>query len=154
NPASASQPIPTPAPPPPPTSQWPARGKLAICSGTPAVGYVRFVQRDDHHAGLFRTQNAQAAPVGGASAVAWALITDTVNNTDAGFADEGQGGYDLAIGVNPSNPNEIATGMLDVYVSINANGAAAGNVTFKRAMAEDLTFVDRAQHGDQHTTII
>jgi hypothetical protein len=144
NPANASQPNPAPGA-LPPANQMPTRGKIAICAGTPAVAYVRFCQQDDNHFGIFRTVNAQVLP---ASAVHWDPIPP-----DSGFAAEGQGSYDLAIGVNPNNANEIATGMTDVYVSTNANGPV-GAVTFNRALAEDLTFADRAQHGDQHTTLI
>jgi hypothetical protein len=154
NPANASNPSPAPGV-LPPQAQTPIRGKIAICVGTPNVAFVRFARNDrrpgrpqHHHFGIFRTQNAQAPPVGGVSAVAWTQIPD-----DPGFAVESQGNYDLAIGVNPNNPNEIATGMQDVYVSTNANGPAAA-VTFNRAIAEDITFFDRAQHADQHTTLI
>jgi hypothetical protein len=159
NPASASNPVaPVVAPPPPaqPQGAWPGRGKLAICSGTPSVAYLRLVTvgGGGTHLGLFRTQTAQTAPAGGVSGVVWQPIFDGVSAvpTDAGFTDDGQGTYDLALGVNPANPNELATGMLNVHVSLNANGAN-NQVIFKRAMAEDLTLIDRAQHGDQHTTL-
>ena len=160
NPASASNPVAAAiAPPPPaqPLGAWPGRGKIAICAGTPAVAFLRLVTvgGGGRHLGLFRTQNAQAAPVGGASAIGWTAIVDGVNvpATDAGFADDGQGTYDLALGVNAANPNEIATGMLNVHVSLNANNANAAAVTFKRVMCEDMLLIDRGQHGDIHTTM-
>jgi hypothetical protein len=155
-PTSVSQPIaPAIAPPAParPLATWPARGKIAICRSSPAVAFVRFVlvgngdPQSEAHIGIFRTQNAQApTPGAGASAITWTQLPD-----DPGFADDHQGGYTLAIGVNADNAEELATGMLDVYVSTNANHAAAG-VTFKRVLAEDLTLIDAAQHGDVHVT--
>ena len=154
---SVSQPIPPAVAPPPPAqplATWPARGKIAICATSPNIAYVRFAllgngdPQTETHAGIFRSQNAQApTPAAGASAVTWTQLPD-----DPGFPAEHQGGYTLAVGVNPADPTQLATGMLDVYVSLNANGPTAG-VTFKRVLAEDLTFLDRAQHGDQHTTI-
>jgi photosystem II stability/assembly factor-like uncharacterized protein len=148
------------APPAPaaPLAAWPARGKIAICTGTPAVAYLRLVDGNGRHLNIFRTQNAQdpqPAAAGAASAIQWFFLFDGVSAqpTDAGFADDGQGLYDLAIGVNAANASELATGMLNVHVSLNANNLNAGAVTWKRVMCEDLLLLDRAQHGDIHTTM-
>jgi photosystem II stability/assembly factor-like uncharacterized protein len=157
--ATTSNPIPPPVN-QPTSDQMPTRGKIAICSGTPAVAFVRFVvagngdPRSERSAGLFRTQNAQVVP---ASGINWTRLADSqswVANAPDGTAPEGQGNYTLAVAVNPTNPNEIATGMLNIDVSTNANAANAATVTYKRALAEDLTFIDRAQHGDQHAILI
>ena len=148
------------APPAPanPDPAWPARGKIAICTGTPAVAYLRLVNGRGRHLNIFRTQNAQdpqPAAAGAASAIQWFFLFDGVSAqpTDTGFADDGQGLYDLAIGVNAANANELATGMLNVHVTLNANNANAGAVTWKRVMCEDLLLLDRGQHGDIHTTM-
>jgi photosystem II stability/assembly factor-like uncharacterized protein len=160
--ATTSNPLPAPVN-QPTFDQMPTRGKIAICSGTPNVAFVRFVvagdgnPRSERSIGLFRTQNAQAAPAGGLSGVNWTKLPDSpswIAVAPDGTAPEGQGNYALAICVNPTNPNEVATGMLNVDVSTNANAANAATVTYKRVIAEDLTFIDRAQHGDQHAMLI
>ena len=157
NPNSASTPIAAAAAPPPPARPlpaWPGRGKIAICAGTPEVAYVRFalVGNDVNgggHAGLFRAQNAQSAANG--SAVAWTPIAGA---GAPDFIGDTFGNYAMALGVNPNNANEIATGMVDVFVSLNANGPAAG-VTFRRVMAQELfPVLDPAQHADNHATRI
>jgi hypothetical protein len=158
--SNESQPIPVPVV-APSTAQSPARGKIALCAGTPAVAFVRFVLAGDgdpgaeRHAGLFRTRNALDPPAGGASAVQWTQLPDDpswLGTAPDGSAAEGQGMYDLSIGVDPDHPDNLATGMLNVQVSTNANGPS-GAVTYKRVIAEDLTFLDRAHHGDQHVAL-
>lgn len=150
--ASSGNPIPPPgAPAPQPTR--PGRGKIAICSGTPDVAYVRFAQAGTDgngggHAGLIRAQNAQSAASG--SVIVW----ETISPAGApDFAGDVTGGYALAIGVNGANPDELVTGMIDVFVSQNANHPLP--LTFKRVTAQDLNPVlDPAQHADHHATLI
>jgi hypothetical protein len=157
NAASASNPIAAAVAPPGPGAPlptWPARGKIAICSGTPTVAYVRFAfqggdQNGGGHAGLFRTH---AAPHDAQAATGSAIQWDTI--AAAGHADfqgEFVGGYALALGVNPANAADIATAMSNVQVSRNATAAAP---TFKRVMAQELfPVLDDAQHADNHATV-
>jgi hypothetical protein len=156
NPASTSNPIAAGPPPPPaaPLANWPARGKIAVCAGTPTVAYVRFAQQGTNqngggHAGLFRTHaapnNAQAAT---GSAIQWDAIAPAGH---ASFQAEFFGGYSMALGVDPANAAQIATAMSNVQVSQNATVAAP---TFKQAMAQELfPVLDAAQHSDNHVSV-
>ena len=149
---SASNPVPPPGA-SPPQDVRPGRGKIAICAGTPDVAYVRFAQAGSDalgggHAGLFRAQNAQSAASG--SVIVWQTISP---QGAPDFAGDVTGGYALALGVNPTNADEIVTGMIDVFVSQNANHPLP--VTFKRVTAQDMfPVLDPAQHADNHATLI
>jgi photosystem II stability/assembly factor-like uncharacterized protein len=122
----------------------PARGKIAISRQNPAVAYVRFATHEGKNAGIFRSRNARNNPVSG---VTWAKLPD-----HADWESEGQGTYNLTIAVSPANTNHIATGMVDLYVSRNANDTLA-QVRFIRAMAWDLYHLDRGHHADHHATV-
>jgi hypothetical protein len=133
----------------------PARGKIAICRSQPDVAFVRFTTKAGvrpngrnargRHAGVFRSQNARAAPIAN---VAWTQLPE-----HADWDSENQGDYNLSIGVNPADPNHLATGMAGFHLSRNANAAAAATVSFDRAMAWELYSIDRAQHADHHVAL-
>src|SRR3954452_15291700 len=66
---------------------------------------------------------------------------------------EGQGTYNLSLAVSPANANHVATGMVELYLSRNANTATAANVRWVRAMAGDLYHLDRPHHADNHQAL-
>ena len=137
-PANASNPIPVPGVVP---AVLPGRGKIAISASNPDRAFVRIVDTNGGHVGVFRTQTARAA-------AAWVqLLPDHPD-----WASEVQGTYNLSIAVSPANPNHVATGMLELYVSTNADGPA-GAVAWLRAMAWDIYHIDRAHHADNHAAV-
>ena len=123
---------------------WPARAKIALCRGAPQVAYVRLTDQNGGHMGLLRCRNATATPPSG---MTWRQTPDHVD-----WADEAQGTYNLTIAVDPNNANSVVTGMVELYISRNANGALA-SVTWLRAMAWDLYALDRAHHADNNQAI-
>ncbi|HEX2049288.1 MAG TPA: hypothetical protein VHJ34_01495 [Actinomycetota bacterium] len=125
---------------------WPARIKLAIAASDPDVAYVRVVDEDDHHVGVFRSRNARATPLSG---VTWQRLPDHPD-----WIEEDQGTYDLCIAVDRTEPNRVATGMVDLHVSSNAAAATAGTVTWRRAIAWELYTDLRAFHADQHGLLV
>lgn len=133
-------------PPIPDHLAWPARSKIAISPSAPTVGFVRVVDEDGRHVGLFRTRNARAAP---ARTVTWQRLPDHPD-----WPEEAQGEYNLCLAVHPTLPDQIATGMVDMHVSTNANNATAGAVTFRRAMSWELHTDDRGFHADNHALLV
>lgn len=125
---------------------WPARSKLAISPSAPTVGFVRVADEDGRHVGLFRSRNARATP---ARTVTWQRLPDHPD-----WAEEEQGRYNLCLAVHPTLPDQVATGMVDMHVSTNANNANQGAVTFRRAMSWDLYTDDRGFHADNHALLV
>ncbi len=149
---------PAPAAPAPGVLQVPAddlaRAKIAIAPSRPDVAYVRVVTAGGldcnqlgaggKHFGVFRTRNARNGP---ASGIAWQMLQDHID-----WQCEKQGAYNLSLAVDPTDHNNVATGMVDFYVSRNAN-AAPRDVRWLRAMAWELYVLDRAHHGDHHAAV-
>ena len=123
---------------------WPARGKIAFFVGSPVRAFIRFVDEDSRHIGLYRAANPLT---GSAAAITWEQLPDHFD-----WVTERQGLYNLTVAVSPTNRNRVATGMVLVHASANADGAGAN---FHRAMA--WWFHDaglRAHHADQHQMVV
>ena len=128
-------------------SQFPARGKIGVGVGPTAAArdtvYVRFVARHDHSHGVYRCRNARIA---NAANTTWTKLPD-----DPLWLGEGQGSYNLTMAVDPANVNNVATGMIDNYVSTNADTNNASNVTWKRV----ASWINEqpAHHSDHHGAV-
>ncbi|MEM8960448.1 MAG: hypothetical protein AAGD38_03135, partial [Acidobacteriota bacterium] len=135
---------------PPPTADRPkpARAKLAIAASQQDVIYVRISDEAEKHWGLYRLRNAGASPIGG---VVRHLLDDHIDWLHAK-----QGDYNLCIAVDPTDPDRILTGMVELYVARDANTnnpAAAGaraTVTWLRAAAWVIDQVEPGHHADHH----
>jgi photosystem II stability/assembly factor-like uncharacterized protein len=121
---------------------WPARLKLAVAPSARDVAYVRVSADDDRDLGVFRSRNARAAP---ARTMTWQRLAGHPD-----FVEEGQGTYNLCLAVSPADPNHVATGMVDVHVSTNANAADPAAVTWRRASSWELHEELRGFHADHH----
>ncbi|HEV8248652.1 MAG TPA: hypothetical protein VGQ15_01645 [Gaiellaceae bacterium] len=132
-----------------------ARAKIAISASRPDIAYVRVVTgggtdcngqgAGGRHFGIFRTRSARLTPVSGIPP--WVRLRDHLD-----WQCERQGTYNLTLAVDPTDPNNVVTGMVDLYLSRNANAAAA-SVRWLRAMAWELYQLDRAHHGDHHVAL-
>jgi photosystem II stability/assembly factor-like uncharacterized protein len=123
---------------------WPARGKIAFHAAAPLRAFVRFVDEDGGHSGLFRATNSLT---GSAAAINWQRLPDHFD-----WVTERQGLYNLTLAVDPADRNRVATGMVLVHTSRNADNP---NAEFRRAMA--WWFHDaglRAHHADQHQKVV
>jgi hypothetical protein len=124
----------------PDTAAWPTNGRLAVA--TAATAYVRFADEDDRHAGIFRTTNLNAAL---GRSITWTRLRDHPD-----FHTDGQGGYNMVLGVPAGRPDLLVTGAVHLHVSPNAN-AAAGSVRWRRIMSWELNSEGlRGHHADQH----
>jgi len=119
---------------------WPVGGKIAIASAT--MAYLRLVDEDDRHIGLFRSQNIGAAT---GSAVTWTRLAEHPD-----FASDGQGTYGLCLAVDPTAPGRVVTGMVLLHAATNADGPANA-VSWRRVMSWPLHGKGlRGHHADQH----
>lgn len=145
--AAANQTVVIPAPPPPApaVNLRPGRAKLAVAPSNRNVVYIRVVTGGGADLGIFRSTNARTAPP---SAVAWAPLS-----THGDWANERQGMYNLSLAVSPANSNHVASGMVELYTSTNANVANPANVIWNRATAWDLYHIDRGHHADNHAAL-
>lgn len=131
---------------------WPAGIKFALAPSDETIAFARVVDEQNRHVGIFRTRNFGAAP----AAIVWERLAD---NDD--FHTERQGLYNLCIAVHPSDPNFVATGMVDIHITRNAHQTTtapiddvhADAVVFHRAMSWGLNAGDRAHHADQHQLV-
>jgi photosystem II stability/assembly factor-like uncharacterized protein len=128
-----------------PAPDHPSRGKLAICASRPDIAYVSFAAEGGGHFGLFRTRNVRE---GDFTKTGWRRLEPHLD-----WGDEGQGEYNLSLAVDPNEPNNVVTGMVELYLSRNANAARPGDVRWLRAMAWELNVVDRAHHADNHAAV-
>jgi photosystem II stability/assembly factor-like uncharacterized protein len=128
----------------------PGNGKVAVCSSSPNVAFVRFATDKERSYGTFRTQKAQDA----LNALDWGQLVD-----DPSFSDERQGGYNLTLAVNPRDPNHLASGMVELWVHRTANAAdvvtshAAPRNEWFQAMFWQFYHLDRGHHADHHQTV-
>ena len=122
---------------------WPSGGKLAISPGTAARAYVRMIDEEGRHAGVYRTTNATAAR---GRDLTWTRLPEHPD-----WPSEGQGMYCLCIAVATSGGHDtVVTGMVLLHAATNAEGAAAG-VRFRRVMHWGLHSDGLgAHHADNH----
>lgn len=123
---------------------WPSGGKVAVASST--IAYARFVDEDDRDAGLFRTNNLNAAT---GSAVTWVRLRE-----GSEWAEETQGTYDLVLAVDPARPGTVVTGMQFLWAATNADGAPSAVSWHKLsnwALHDDGL---RGHHADMHQAVI
>ena len=127
-------------------TSWPSAVKFAIAPSRETLIYARVVddRRLGRHIGVFRTTRADRP----ANDFRWERLADADD-----FHDEDQGIYDLCIVVHPNQPELVATGMTDLFVTRNGTSAAA-NVAWVQAM--DWRLHDhglRAHHADHHQLV-
>ncbi|WP_380168400.1 hypothetical protein [Jannaschia sp. R86511] len=122
---------------------WPSGGKLAISPGSPARAYVRLVDEEGRHAGVFRSLDATAAR---GRDLTWTRLPE-----HADWPAEGQGMYCLCIAVASTGGHDtVVTGMVLLHAATDAEGPAAG-VRFHRVMHWGLHSEGlRAHHADNH----
>jgi photosystem II stability/assembly factor-like uncharacterized protein len=108
-----------------------ARLDIAICRDQPNVLYAGISNTNGTMLGIYKTTD------GGTS---WTLAYNTSNHYAS------QGWYDLIIGVDPTNPNKVYSGGLDLWTSVD------GGTTFTRRTHWDFPpghpqYVHADQHG-------
>jgi photosystem II stability/assembly factor-like uncharacterized protein len=128
------------------------RAKLAVCRDTPAVLFVAYAQAQAivplGFGGVFRTQQANGRPA--FNAVAW---VDLPLAPAFDFLTQSQGSYNLAIGVSPVNADHLFVGMIDLFLSRNANqplGGPGAPTWVRSVMSERFGVVDFTSHPDFH----
>jgi len=105
-----------------------ARSTLAISQSNPSILYASITRADNYGLlGLYRTSDAGAT---------WVLQDSSTNYLGT------QGYYDNAIAVNPTNPNLVAAGGLDVYTSTD------GGVTFTQRTSWSTSSSTNMAHAD------
>jgi photosystem II stability/assembly factor-like uncharacterized protein len=129
------------------------RAKLAVCRDTPAVVFVLYAQQtqliggSDGFAGVFRCQQANTRPA--FNAAAWQEIP---LGTGFDLVTMGQGAYNLAIGVSPTNPELVFVGMVELFMIQNANHPIPGAPapTWVKAMVGQRFGFEFNNHPDFH----
>lgn len=125
----------------------PRDGKLAPAPRAGAVGpfvYAAWARGDRSLYRVFRLSNLDATNAGNPN------ITVNRLANHAGFADESQGEYNLAIAANPQNPAQIAFGMQEMYVNLQASATPSQAGHWRRAQNMFLYITDRGHHADHH----
>src|SRR5262249_15831891 len=69
------------------------------------------------------------------------------------FRDEDQGDYGLAIAVSPRNIGVLMLGMVEIYLTRNADNSNPGTATWSRAQWWQFFGFDRAHHADHHQLV-
>lgn len=145
------------------------RGKLTVgvvdgAAYAGDIGYLRLVSQTDpfslfgpdrisSHQGVFHCLDLMADPQ------PWTRLPndhpDWVAVGPNGLPIVQQGTYNLSIAVNPKNPDQVVTGMIDVHLTSNGRALVGGApaATWIRAMAFDLYTIDRAHHEDHHAAV-
>jgi hypothetical protein len=94
------------------------RGVIGVSQANPAFVYLLMSNNQSGYQGLYRSTDA------GLTFLARSTSPNILDYTCDGSATGGQGWYDLALAVNPSNADELYTGGIDVWKS------ADGGVTW------------------------
>ncbi len=144
----------------PPADSWLAdelviRGRVAVTPANDDIVYAHFTRNyevtggktEAGHFVLVRCDTATSAPWADQR---WQRVPphpnwDLVDSKREPV--EGQGGFNLTLAVDPTDPDRLATGMIDLYVS---TAGTTGAPDWKRAMAGELLMLDPAQHADHH----
>lgn len=116
------------------TNGFPAthgRVGLAICDAQPGILYAGVSATSGSLLGIYKTTD------GGTT---WGLIYNANNHYSS------QGWYDLVIAVDPTNPNKVYSGGVDIWVSTNG-GTTFSHNTFWNRPPGNPQYVHADQHG-------
>jgi|GEM_PF-4801989 len=129
----------------------PSRIKIAVGSNGPNIAgprdtvYATVANSALGHYGLYRTQGARAVPASGVPV--WTRVAQHPY-----WPNEGQTDYNLSIAVDRANVNNVATAMLESYVTTTGNRAvAAGGVVWNQASS--WRNERPAHHSDHHASL-
>ncbi|HEY5981717.1 MAG TPA: hypothetical protein VIT41_18985, partial [Microlunatus sp.] len=148
----------TTTPAPAPGLADPGFGKVAVYDGSAAAfpaPVVFLAQTHGDRGATLRTDRSFVALLRcrDAHTATPTTMTFTAVPPAETFGAEGQGGYNIALAVSPTNPNHLAYGMVELYLHRNANAAAPVAGDWLRAQMWDLNIIDPGHHADHHDLI-
>ncbi len=95
------------------------RLSIAVTPANPNYVYLLASKNDYSYGGVYRSTSSGAAGT-------WSVMSTTPNIFDwstTGSGTGGQGWYDIAIGISPTNPNEIVCGGVNTWRSTNGGSS-------------------------------